>query len=304
MSPLIAQMASRALGRGKVPTQLQLASRRDIPDMLALYYREGWVDWTHDDLAFLFDTSGQCLFKLVLEGRLIGLSLATVTGDAILYGHSNLVDSSLRDKINYFDEALKYSDYLNQIARLQILYASRRVIRLYQSGAGFKPRATYRRAVVTGARAGLADPVLPVLDSRASAASWQAVDALATSVFRASRASLFRHFAAVGARCTVLQEEGRARAFALVRELPKATVVGPVLADDVESARTVLASAWHQAGGGPVVIEASDEQLGQLLPGHFTFAWEDNQMVKMYRGDASLLEDEGRIFGIFSRYIS
>lgn len=304
MSQLIAQIAGRVMGGGKIPTQLQLASRRDIPDMLALYYREGWVDWTHDDLAFLFDTSSQCMFKLVLDGQLIGLSLATVAGNGILYGHSNLIDSRLRDKINYFDEAIKYSDYLNQIASLQILYASRRVIRLYQAGAGFKPLVTYRRAVINAAHASAVNESLASLDASSSADDWAPVDALAKAVFHADRSPLFRHFAAAEAKCTVLRDGGRARAFAIVRQIPKATVIGPVIADDVESARTVIATAWHRAGGGPVVIEASEEQLERLLLGHFDFAWEENQMMKMYRGDVSLLEDEQRIFGVFSRYIS
>ncbi len=304
MSQLIAQIAGRVMGGGKLLTQLQLASRRDIPDMLALYYREGWVDWTHDDLAFLFDTSSQCMFKLVLDGQLIGISLATVAGNGILYGHSNLIDSRLRDKINYFDEAIKYSDYLNQIARLQILYASRRVIRLYQAGAGFKPLVTYRRAVINAAQSFLVNESLHTLDASSPAEDWAPVDALAETVFRASRAPLFRHFVSAGASCTVLREGSRALAFTIVRQIPKAMVVGPVLAEDMDSARAVIATAWQRAGGGPLVIEASEDQLEKLLPDYFDFTWEENRMMKMYRGDASLLEDEQRIFGVFSRYIS
>jgi len=302
MSQLLANLAGRVMGVGKLPTQLQLATRRDIPEMLALYYREGWVDWTHDDLSFLFDTSAQCMFKLTLDGKLVGVSLATMTDGGILYGHSNLIDSSVRDKINYFDEALKYSDYLNQIARVQILYASRRVIRLYQSGAGFKPLVNYRRAVIRTAHD--IDEPLQSLDASSSAEAWQPVFDLAQSVYHASREPLFRHFAATGASCTVLQDDGVARAFAFVRQIPKATVIGPVLAADIDGARAVVASAWLTAGRQPLVIEGADNQLETLLPGYFDFEWEENQMMKMYRGDASLLEDETRIFGVFSRYIS
>jgi hypothetical protein len=296
VNSLVGQIA----GIGKRQAQLQLATRRDIPDILRLYYKEGWVDYSHDDFAFLFDSSADCCFKLTVDGRLVGVSLATIASDEICYPHSNLIDSDYRDKINYFDEAIKYNEYLKTIGRLQILYASRRVVRLYQTGGGFTPLTWYRRAVVQAKAAACADGTVEV-----DAGRWDAVYRYTRSIYHASREPLFRHFVAAGARgFAVVQPSGEIEAFALVRRLPKGIFIGPVLAESAALARRVIAAALAQHPGQELIVEGEEKKLAQMLAGAFDVRWEDNMMMKMYRGDAALLEDETRLHGIFSRYIS
>lgn len=292
----------KAQSLGKRSGELQLATKRDIGDILQLYYEEGWVDYARADFDFLFDTSEHSCFKLVLDGKLIGVSFATMAGAGICYPHSNLISSSYRDKVNYFDEAIKYSDYLNQIADLHILYASKRVVRLYQSGGGFTPLHEYRRAVIDTTGPGYGrNSARPSTQS-----DFPAILALNKDVYKADRAHLIRHFTdTTSAKTFILPgSAGRIDAYAMVRELPKYRALGPVLAENEDAAAEVIAAAVRAYSPAPLVIEGRYTKLKKLLDGRFAHHWEENTMTKMYKGDSSLLENEDKLFSIFSRYIS
>jgi hypothetical protein len=301
MSSVVKNIINRINPKAKIPAELQLATRRDIPDILELYYKEGWIDWSFDDFTFLFETSPTSCFKLVVDGKIVGVNMATLAGNEICYPHSNLISSDYRTTINYFDEAVKYNQYLETLGKLQVLYAARKVIRIYQSGGGFQPLFEYRRATVRAA-----DPSIETQRvAEVQGDQWQSVFAYTVEIYKASRENLFRHFIPAGARgFAITQPSGRVEAFALVRKLPKGYCLGPVLADTEALARQVIAASLKEYQPNDLIIEGEEKKLGQTLANGFDFAWDENFMMKMYRGDAALLEDEGRLFGIFSRYIS
>ncbi len=301
MNSIVNSVIGKAMSVGKIQAQLELASRRDIPDMLHLYYKEGWVDYSHDDLAYLFLSSSQSCFKLMAKGQMVGLSIATQAGNGVCYPHSNLIYSEYRDKVNYFDEALKYSQYLQQITQLQVTYAAKQVVRMYQSGGRFKPLDQYRRVTIKKALSNTAaQGVFEVTGD-----AWRKVHAYSQDVYKVSREVLFAHFAEAGARgFAVADQSGEIVAFCMLRDLPKGKSLGPVIAETPALARQVMAGAIGLAGTEQLIAEGEERKLLSTLDGHFDFTVEDNVMVKMYRGDAALLEDESRLFTIFSRYIS
>lgn len=302
MSTMMAKAATKVLSAGKQSAQLQLATKRDIGKILELYYAEGWIDYSYEELEYLFEASPECCLKMVIDGKLIGVNFATLVGNGICYPHSNLLASEYRSKVNYFDEALKYNEYLKTLSRLDVLYAARKVIRLYESGAGFIGLGQYRRASINVQRGQASgNPA-----RQATEADYPAIYALCREIYKAGRESLIQHFVGRGiAKAYVLPTiEGGISAFAMVRSLPKYQMIGPVLASDDEGAAQVISAAACGQPDAIVMIEGGEDKLSRLLDAHFSYQWEDNVMLKMYRGDKSLLEDESRIYSIFARYTS
>lgn len=302
MSGFVTNLAAKAASWGKQDAQLHLATKRDINSILQLYYAEGWIDYSRDELEYLFEASPHCCFKLTLDGKLIGVNFATVAGNGICYPHSNLLATEYRNKVNYFNEAIKYNDFLKTLSTLDVLYAAKKVIRIYQSGAGFIPIGYYRRASIDATAIQPGDS----LARQATDADYPAIYEFCRKIYQSDRQTLIKYFEDRGlAKSYVLTSaDGGISAFAMVRKMPKYYMIGPVLAlDDAAAAQVVSAAACGQPDA-TVMLEGAEEKLGRLLTKRFTFKWEDNVMLKMYRGDRGLLEDESRIYSIFARYTS
>jgi len=287
---------------GKQDAQLQLATKRDIGKILELYYSEGWIDYSRDELEYLFEAAPHCCFKLTVEGKLIGVNFATPVGNDICYPHSNLMATEYRNKVNYFNEAVKYNDYLKTLSKLDVLYAAKKVIRIYQSGGGFTPLGYYRRASIDAT----AIDATKVSAREATEADYPAIFAFCKGVYQSDREKLIRYFTGRGLAKAYLvpSSDGGIAAFAMVRKMPKYQMIGPVIANDDDAAAQVVAAAACGQPDATVMIEGAQEKLERLLANRFTHQWEDNVMLKMYRGDKSLLEDENRIYSIFARYTS
>jgi hypothetical protein len=302
MSSIMTKVGAKVMSIGRQSAQLHLATKRDIPKILELYYSEGWIDYSHEELEYLFEVSPNCCFKLTTEGKLIGVNFATVVGNGICYPHSNLLSSEYRSKINYFDEAVKYNEYLKTLSKLDVLYAAKKVIRLYESGGGFIPLGYYRRASINVRTIQLAGNSA----REATEADYPAIHALCREIYNTDREMLIQYFVGRGiAKPFVLpSDKGGIAAFAMVRRMPKYHMVGPVLANDEITAAQVIASAACSQPNATVMIEGEEEKLSRLLDNHFSYQWEENVMLKMYRGDKSLLEDESRIYSVFARYTS
>ena len=302
MSSVLTNVGAKVMSIGKQNAQLHLATKRDIPQILELYYAEGWIDYSYDELEYLFDVAPNCCFKLTFEGKLIGVNFATLAGNGICYPHSNLLSTAYRSKVNYFEEAVKYNDYLKQLSSLDVLYAAKKVIRIYQSGGGFIPLGYYRRASINVMPIRLTDN----LAREANDEDYPAIYSLCKDVYHADRQNLIRYFVDRGiAKAFVLpSSDGGISAFAMVRKLPKYYLIGPVLANDEVSAAQIVAAAAKGQPDGTVMIEGGEEKLSTLLDNHFSYQWEENMMLKMYRGDKTLLEDESRIYSVFARYTS
>ncbi|RZI44836.1 hypothetical protein EGT07_05365 [Herbaspirillum sp. HC18] len=298
----MSKIGAKVMSIGKQSAQLQLATKRDIPGILELYYSEGWIDYSYEELEYLFEASPNCCFKLTTEGKLIGVNFATVVDNGICYPHSNLLSSEYRSKINYFDEAIKYNDYLKTLSKLDILYAAKKVIRLYESGGGFIPLDYYRRASINV-------PAIELTGNSAReaiAADYPTIHAFCREIYNAGRENLIQYFVNRGiAKPFVLPSyNGGISAFAMVRRMPKYHMIGPVLANDEMAAARVIAAAACSQPDATVMIEGDEKKLSLLLDNHFSYQWEENVMLKMYRGDKSSLEDESRIYSIFARYTS
>jgi hypothetical protein len=298
----LAMKVASAASIGKQNAQLQLATKRDIGKILELYYAEGWIDYSRDELEYLFEAAPHCCFKLTVEGKLIGVNFATPVGNDICYPHSNLMATEYRSKVNYFSEAVKYNDYLKTLSKLDVLYAAKKVIRIYQSGGGFIPLGYYRRASIDAT----AIDKSTILAREATEADYPAIFAFCKEIYHSERETLIRYFTGRGiAKAFVLPSaDGGIAAFAMVRKMPKYHMIGPVLAQDDDAAAQVLAAAACAQPDETVMIEGGQEKLERLLTTRFTHQWEDNVMLKMYRGDKTLLEDESRIYSVFARYTS
>ena len=57
MSTMLAKAVTNILSVGKQSAQLQLATKRDIRKILELYYAEGWIDYSYEELEYLFEAS-------------------------------------------------------------------------------------------------------------------------------------------------------------------------------------------------------------------------------------------------------
>lgn len=302
MSSIMTKAGARIMSLGKQSAELHLATKRDIGKILQLYYSEGWIDYTYEELEYLFEASPNSCFKLTTDGELIGVNFATVVDNGICYPHSNLLASDYRSKVNYFDEAVKYNEFLKTLSRLDVLYAARKVIRLYQSGGGFTPLGYYRRASIDVPSIRLAGNHA----REATDADYPAIHALCRDIYRAGREDLIQYFVGRGiAKAYVLpSRDGGISAFAMVRRLPKYHMIGPVLASNEADAAQVVGAAACGQPDATAMIEGGEEKLSRLLQNHFSYQWEENVMLKMYRGDKALLEDESRIYSIFARYTS
>ena len=126
-------------------------------------------------------------------------------------------------------------------------------------------------------------------------------------IYKADRERLIRHFLDRGvAQAFVLPSAaGSIDAYAMARKLPKdrGYALGPVLANDRDSAVEVIAAAAQALRDHPLYIEGSEEKLASFVADGIC-RWEGTFTLKMYKGERDLLEDEDRIYGIFSRYIS
>jgi hypothetical protein len=282
---------------------LQLASKREINDILNLYYQEGWIDRSRDDLEFIFETSPNTCFKFTLNGQIIGVTFVTSAGNGIYYGHGALIASPYRNKVNYLSAGPKLEQYVARLARLELTYATKNVIPLYRDLFNYKPLCNYRGAVINP------DAAVPKRGAARPAddSDFPALLGYNQMIYKADRERLIRHFLDRGAaQAFVLPSAaGGIDAYAMARKLPKdrGYALGPVLANDRDSAVEVIAAAAQALRDHPLYIEGNEEKLASFVADGIC-RWEGTFTLKMYKGERNLLEDEDRIYGIFSRYIS
>lgn len=281
---------------------MQLAKSTDIYEILRLFYEEGWIEFGKVDLEFLLESSPKSAFKSVYDGKIVGTVFATATPEGVYYPNSRLIDRRYRKKIKYYEEGIRFMEYVASLSRLEIIYSAPRLVEKYCGLYGYQSLCTYRRvtfatddvtAEATGAR-------------EMAAEDFDDVCAFAKDVYRSSRDRLFRHFVGHGARAVVSRGgDGGIEAFALVRSLPRGRALGPLLAIDDTAARRVLTAAARGYPGEVWQVDAEEVKFADFLNAcNIPFNAQESSMVKISRGDHALLEDESRIYGIFSHYIS
>lgn len=281
---------------------MHLASRRDINDILRLLYDEGWVEFGRNDIEFMLETSPRSCFKFICDGHLIGVTFATELPGNIFYPNSILIDRRYRHRVAYYEEGIRFLAYCKELSRHEVIYAALRLVGAYEQLGGYEYLCTYSRLLVKGrditpdpenARELREDELPEVAD-------------FARSVYHSEREHLFRYFLERGARAFVARNErGEVEGFAMVRALPRTWALGPVLATSDGAAARVMAAAGRVFPEEQLQINGEENRLQRFLKDH-GITWEDEQarMAKMTRGDSSILEDEERIYGIFSHYIS
>jgi len=304
MTGLMTQVVTKAQGLLRKPKAvLQLAAKRDINEILRLYYEEGWIDRGRPDLEFLLDSSPNSCFKFTVNGEIVGVTFATAAGDGIYYPNGNLIGAKFRGTVNYFNEGIKYNEYLKRVAKVEVIFATRSAIPLYRE-LEYEAICDYRGALVDTSGAARQ----PARARLATESDLPSVFAYSRRVYRVDRERLIRHFLDRGlTRVFVIRAQtGDVEAYAMVRKHLKGEsyLLGPVVAEDPHSAADVVAAAAQVYPGQILSIEASAKQVESLLACGVCRAWDDTYTLKMFRGDRNLLEDEGRIYGIFSRYIS
>jgi hypothetical protein len=281
---------------------MQLAKPEDIYEILRLFYEEGWIEFGKDDLEFLLESSPRSSFKSVYDGKIVGTVFATATPEGVYYPNSRLIDQRYRKKIKYYEEGIRFMEYIAGLSRLEVIYSAPRLVEKYCGLYGFQALCTYRRAIFA------ADNVkLDCVGAREiTAEDIDDVCAFAKDVYRSSRSQLIRHFLARGARGFVSRgSDHRVEAFTLVRLLPRARALGPLLAVDDGAARRVLAAAARSCPEEIWQVDAEETKCTTFLKDcGIPFRLQESSMVKLARGDQSLLEDESRIYTIFSHYMS
>ncbi len=281
---------------------MHLLSRKDIDDVLRLLYEEGWVEFGREDLEFMIDTSPRSCFKFVCNGHLIGVTFATELPGQIFYPNSILIDIRYRQKVGYYEEGVKFLEYIDRMSRHEVIYAAERLVGLYSAIGGYEFLCTYCRLYVPASGFPSPSSATAEIDEH----DLDEVSAFAREIYHSDRDTLFRHFHERGARGFVCRDgNGGIEGFALVRQQPKVLVLGPVIARSDHAAMEVMAAAAEAFPGEDLQINGEEAKLTTFLSDH-RIPWKDSgaKMAKMTRGDREYLEDEHRIYGIFSHYIS
>lgn len=94
---------------------------------------------------------------------------------------------------------------------------------------------------------------------------WPAIEAIDTPAFGASRLGLLRSLAQrLPLAARVVEEGGRLRGFVLGRDGREASQIGPLLAEDTDTATSLIGDALRETPG-PVYVDLLDRRLA-LLP--------------------------------------
>jgi hypothetical protein len=270
----------------------------DVRELLKLLYQEGWYDRTPEELEFVFSTSRQTCFKMLLDGKIIGLLFSVLTPTKICYYSGFLIDSNLRGTLDIMDGVLKYETLLERLSQIRIGYADQRILPFYLD-FGYKSLEVYSRYAIRPhvARPGRWD-VKPMQDFDLAE-----VYMLNDQALRDTRDQLITHYLGVkGARAVVARSRsGNLDGYALSRATPIGTVVGPILAETPEAAAALVTALRADVPAGDTVLLAGevDRTDAWLRAAGIPFERQKTRSTKVYKGDEQYLENTSKLYGLF-----
>lgn len=292
----------------KKEAELKLLSRRELKTVLKLFYEEGWVDFTLADLDYMFTISPKTCFKFVCENQMIGVTFALLLDNGVCYPNSSLIAERHRKTVKYYNEVIKYSEYLKSLCQYEVMYSAKWLVDLYSGGMGYKKVGEIHRQLLTiNSLPAVKEQPNVSFEKLTSANAVECHEYLQT-IYCSERLTLLQHALKHDFDAWLLRKNGEIVAFSMIRGLPKHQQIGPLVASNAEAAQQLLLHMGTQAaktGIDRTIMDGDNVRLPKLLAGAgISFEAEGTQMVKMTRGDESLAEADANIFAIYSHYLS
>ena len=262
-----------------------------IPDGLRLCRAAGWNQTARDWARFLDETPDGARIAMT-EGRVVGTAATIRYGGACAWIGMVLVDPAMRGRgigTRLFDEALgRLSDI--PVARLDAtpagypLYRKRGFAEEHRVHRMTNTSGAPRRAPAAGVRAVRPDDLARMLP-------------LDLAAFGAGRESMLRWMLEGAPQMAWLAEEGtRVRGFVLGRRGHVFEHVGPVIAEDADTAASLTLAALAVTSR-PVVLDATPHVPGWLERLRALGFVEQRELIRMTKG-AAPATDRQRQFAI------
>ncbi len=132
-----------------------------------------------------------------------------------------------------------------------------------------------------------------------SRGGWNEIAALDTAAFGVDRSALVQAIIAdAGLPLVQRDKNGKVTGYASFRPGARASYVGPLVAEDVLTARSLLADALARTGDKPVIVDANVDFAGAVdLLRELGFVWE-RDLLRMRLGPDTRLSHSPSIFAI------
>lgn len=227
----------------------------DLTAMLRLCDVAGW-NQTESDLHRLLALEPDGCFAAWDGGRLVGTTTTTTYGTALAWVGMVLVDPAFRRRgiaSALIEAALEYLRRCGvTTVKLDATPEGRGVYERF----GFVPECVLERWEVVAP---------PPVGGEVSRGTWDAIAAGDRAAFGADRGALLRSLIADTRPPVVVEDVGNdVIGYAFARPGSRAWYVGPVVADDIGAARTLLAVTLPGLGGGPVFVDVNVEFPGAV----------------------------------------
>ena len=275
---------------GAEAVALRAMTVADIPSGLRLSAAAGW-NQQESDWRFLLERNPGRFVVAVRDGRVIGSGGAVCYGSALAWVCMILVDPSER---GHGIGTRIVSGVLERLSDMRSvgLDATPFGLGVY-SKLGFVETSRLLR-MEAPPTSGEEDesPVRPL-----SPGDLEAVLALDRSVFGADRGELLRASAS-RSPALVAVREGAIVGYCFGRDGARSRQIGPVVADDVDVASSLVVSSLVADTGGPVVVDVPSDRPNWLALLH-EFGFEEKRpLVRMFRGTPPPGNPE-RVWAIF-----
>lgn len=270
----------------------------DVRPLLELLHREGWYDRSAPEIDYVLTVSRRSCFKMMVERDLVGLLLSTITPGRIGYLSGFLVDGQRRGSLDLMDGVLKFEQLLEKLSAVQIGYADQRILPFYLD-YGYRAQEVYSRYAIrphpTRARRWELQPVQDF--------DLAEIYMLNDQAYQDTRDTLLRHFRAVPAVRVLAARtpSGVLGGWAMMRKTRIGAVVGPCLAQDPEAAAALVSALRAEAPAEQPVLLAGQVDRTDVWLRRSGIPFERQKVVstKVYKGDASKLENAAPIYGLF-----
>lgn len=308
MANLLTKLIVKTIdAKKKVPVELKLLNRRELRSVLKLFYQEGWIDFTLSDLEYMYRVSPKTCFKFVANDEMIGVTFALLFDNGVCYPSSNIISEAHRKKVKYHNEVIKYSDYLKDIAQVEVMYSTKWLVDLYTDVLKYKAIGEIHRFKLKSNKQSIQHNLEQLNEENLAN-----VAQFLSTVYSCERTSLLSHALKHNFVTRISKDDnGNIDGFAMLRSLPKYEQLGPVVSSSSKVATKLINTlvgdhnSIHNNQERDIIIDGEKEHLTHILSNSgVTFEKEGTEMVKMIRGDESLKEDDEQIFAIYSHYLS
>lgn len=282
--------------------QMRLATLNDIDSILRLFYKEGWIEFGRDDLEFIIKTSPRTNFKNVLDGKIVGAVLAAKSFKNIYYPSSRLIDKQFRKKVKYHEEGIEFIREIGRLSELEVIFSAQRLVDKYSGLYGYKPISEYVKVQVSANYCAVSPPDVTEI----GVSDYHAVSSFVEHVYKDGRSNLFEHFLRRGARAfAAVDAGGNVSGCTMVRHLPLAVAMGPLIASDGDTAARLIGAASIAYPDTALQLDCAESRVQSFFKEHqIPISVGESRMTKMYRGNEELLENEKNIYAVFAHYFT